>query len=143
MITFHRWPAMRSCWRGTGLATALLVGSVAVAHSQAPPPVPSIPPDTQTTPPAEIMPSHPANGRPAPGVPGTDIQRGPQTEIPALLPPDGRPDTPGGRTSKGVARPPDSVDSGIDKGAPAPGAFPTPVIPPPGTPGGNPAVVPK
>ena len=129
----HRRPYMRSWLARTGLATALLVGSVALGYSQAPP-VPTVPPGTQPPPPAEIKPSHPADGRPAPGGPGTDVQRGPQTEFPAPLPPGVRPDTPGGTTSDGVARPPESVDPGINKGTPAPTLFPTPVIPPPGAP---------
>ena len=68
-ITLHRWREVRSRLAAAGLATALLVACVAIAHSQ-PPPVPAIPPDAQPAPPAEITPSHPANGRPAPGVPG-------------------------------------------------------------------------
>ncbi len=135
-------PHMRSWLARTGLATVLLVGSVTLGHGQVPP-VPATPPTNQPTPPAEITPSHPANGRPAPGVPGADVQRGPQTNVPAPLPPGTRPDTPGGSTSNGVARPPNPADSEINKGAPAPGLFPTPVIPPPGAPGGNPFVVPK
>ncbi|HEX3350622.1 MAG TPA: hypothetical protein VHS58_21235 [Acetobacteraceae bacterium] len=43
----------------------------------------------------------------------------------------------------GVIRPPTDVDPGMKQGVPAPSAFPTPIIPPPGTPGGNPTVVPK
>ena len=141
-ITFHRWPEMRSWLVRAGLATALLAWSGSGGHSQAPP-VPAIPPDARTPVPAEITPSHPANGQPAPGSPGPDVQRPPQTEIPAPLPPGVRPDTPGGTTSNGVARPPSPVDPGINRGAPAPGLFPTPVIPPPGTPGGDPTVMPK
>ena len=133
-------PEARSWLAGTGLAAALLVGSVVAAQGQTPPPpTPSVPPGAQGMPPAEITPSHPANGRPAPGAPGTNAQSGPQTETPAPLPPGARPDTPGGMTSNGVARPRESVDPGISKGTPAPGNFTMPVIPPPGTPGGNPA----
>lgn len=46
----------------------------------------------------------------------------------------------------GVIRPPGGVDPGIDRGPPATGAHgadPMPVYRPPGTPGGNPDVVPK
>jgi hypothetical protein len=43
--------------------------------------------------------------------------------------------------SGGVICPPDNVDSAIK--APAPGGGRTPVIPPPGSPGGNPNVQPK
>lgn len=136
-------PKARSWLTGIGLAAALLVGSAVVTQSQTLPPVPSVPPGTQGIPPAEITPSHPANGRPAPGVPGTDAQSGPQAKTPAPLSPGARPDSPGGTTSNGVARPREPVDPGISRRTPAPENFPTPVIPPPGTPGGNPSVVPK
>lgn len=136
-------PNARSWLTGIGLAAALLVGSAVVAQSQTLSPVPSVPPGTQGIPPAEITPSHPANGRPAPGVPGTDAQSGPQAITPAPLLPGARPDSSGGTTSNGVARPREPVDPGISRGTPAPENFPTPVIPPPGTPGGNPSVVPK
>ena len=44
-------------------------------------------------------------------------------------------------SSNGVIRPEDNVDPGIRKPAPAQGA--TPIIPPPGSPGGPPSVEPK
>ena len=55
------------------------------------------------------------------------------------------PPSPSGTGSQdtGVIRPPAHVDPGITKAAPNPQEFPTPVVPPPGTPGGNPQVVPK
>ena len=43
----------------------------------------------------------------------------------------------------GVIHPPANTDPGMKTATPAPTAFPTPVIKPPGTPGGNPNVVPK
>jgi hypothetical protein len=59
----------------------------------------------------------------------------------------------GGRTDSGVIHPPAGVDPGINTGVPATGAPATrvpepaphgmPVIPPPGTPGGNQRVQPK
>lgn len=49
---------------------------------------------------------------------------------------------PGGTTS-GVIHPPTGVDPGIRVPAPDPQAGTMPVIPPPGTPGGNQAVQPK
>ncbi len=61
----------------------------------------------------------------------------------APLPPGMVPDTPGGTTTNGVARPRGWVDPGMVKGAPSSQKFPMPVIPPPGGPGGNPAVKPK
>jgi hypothetical protein len=44
--------------------------------------------------------------------------------------------------SKGTIAPP-NVDPGMSVSPPARGAGTTPVIPPPGSPGGNPSVVPK
>jgi hypothetical protein len=43
---------------------------------------------------------------------------------------------------KGTITPP-NVDPGMSVSPPARGAGTTPVIPPPGSPGGNPSVVPK
>lgn len=48
-----------------------------------------------------------------------------------------------GTMEKGVIRPPAAVDPGMTKGTPNPQAFPTPIIPPPGSPGGNQRVQPK
>jgi hypothetical protein len=45
--------------------------------------------------------------------------------------------------SGGVIHPPTDVDPGITQPAPEIGPHSTPVIPPPGTPGGNPDVKPK
>jgi hypothetical protein len=47
-----------------------------------------------------------------------------------------------GTASRGVIKPPATGDA-INKGAPPSNEFPTPVIPPPGSPGGDPKVVPK
>lgn len=58
---------------------------------------------------------------------------GPDTSVPA----------PSGAPHAGVLKPPPTGDAEMNKGVPPPSEFPTPVIPPPGTPGGNPAVVPK
>lgn len=52
------------------------------------------------------------------------------------------PDTPGGTTQNGVAVPVPNRDPGMARTVPAP-ATSMPVIPPPGSPGGNPNVVPK
>ena len=55
------------------------------------------------------------------------------------------PDT-GQNAGTGVIRPPGGIDPGINKARPdttAPETSPTPVVPPPGSPGGNPNVVPK
>jgi hypothetical protein len=45
--------------------------------------------------------------------------------------------------SHGVIKPPANVDTGIHAPAPEPNPGTTPVIPPPGTPGGDPNVQPK
>jgi hypothetical protein len=45
--------------------------------------------------------------------------------------------------SQGTIKPPANVDPGMATPAPDPGPRSMPVIPPPGTPGGNPSVVPK
>lgn len=52
------------------------------------------------------------------------------------------PDDQSGNRS-GVIPPPPAVDPDMTKPAPNPKAFPTPVIPPPGSPGSNSQVVPK
>ena len=45
--------------------------------------------------------------------------------------------------SGGVIKPRDNIDPKMQVAPPDPGPTSTPVIPPPGTPGGNPNVVPK
>jgi hypothetical protein len=45
--------------------------------------------------------------------------------------------------SGGVIKPSDNIDPKMQVAPPDPGPTSTPVIPPPGTPGGNPNVVPK
>ena len=69
---------------------------------------------------------------------------GPQTAAPAPLAPGAGADTPGGSARNGGIAPPSvSGDPGMNKGAPAAGTEPMPVIRPPGTSGGNDQVVPK
>lgn len=76
-------------------------------------------------------------------LPGTALaQSGPQTVVPAPAPPNRKPDVPGGASSQGVIRPPTHVDPGINR-PPPPVRSTMPVIPPPGSPGGNPHVKPK
>ena len=53
------------------------------------------------------------------------------------------PPLPGSNNGKGVITPPPTNDQAINKAPPPAEIFPTPVVPPPGTPGGNPKVVPK
>ncbi len=78
----------------------------------------------------------------APSVALAQSQFPPQTIVPAPAPPSRKPDTPGGAASNGVIRPPVQVDPGITR-PPPPVRGAMPVIPPPGTPGGNPRVKPK
>ena len=80
----------------------------------------------------------------APAYAQTPNASGPQTAVPAPLPPGSGADTPGGSSRNGVIAPPSVAgDAGINKGAPGANALGTPVIPPPGTAGRDPAVVPK
>jgi hypothetical protein len=69
---------------------------------------------------------------PAPLPPKTG-ETGPMTAAP--------PSTP--ELNRGVIRPPTTTDPGMNRGTPNAEKFPTPVLPPPGTPGGNPRVTPK
>lgn len=91
-------------------AVLLAVLSVGPGHVQAQTsnPIPQTSPDARALPPADV----------------------PATPTP--LPPAARPDTPGGTTSNGVARPP-AMDPGIEKATPSASGFPMPVIRPPGT----------
>jgi hypothetical protein len=53
-------------------------------------------------------------------------------------------DPQGGGAARGVIRPPENLDPGIHRGTvPEPNPRTTPVIPPPGTPGGDPNVIPR
>ncbi len=72
-----------------------------------------------------------AQTTPAPLPPKTG-ETGPTTVPPASAQPN-----------RGVIRPPATVDPGMNRGTPNREAFPTPVLPPPGTPGGNQRVTPK
>lgn len=54
-----------------------------------------------------------------------------------------RPQMRNGTTDQGMITPPPVGDSEINKGVPPSTEYPTPVIPPPGSPGGNPRVQPK
>lgn len=68
---------------------------------------------------------------------------GPQLAVPHEGRGDGTPDDAPG-SDRGLVRPPRAVDPGIHTAPPAPGSAGTmPVIPPPGTPGGNQQVQPR
>jgi hypothetical protein len=95
---------------------ALMLTAAVAAHAQgATSSAPSGGPNSQTTPP-EIV-------KPGLGGPGG-----------VAAPEHG---------ANGVIAPPPSVDPGMPVARPDPGAFPTPMLQPPGTPGGDPNVVPK
>lgn len=99
----------------------------------------AVPPAGSPAAPAEIQPGHPP-----PATTGSTGSSGPQAVAPSPLPPGARADTPGGSSRDGVISPPSvGGDHDINRGAPGAGALGTPVIPPPGSPGGNPKVVPK
>ena len=107
-----------SGWRSwsawTALAGLTLAYPATAVHGQAAPGTSdAIPPVMSPAAPAEIQPGHP------PPPPAGDTARtGPQSVVPTPLPPGVKADTPGGSARNGV-------------------------IAPPGTPGGNPQVVPK
>lgn len=70
----------------------------------------------------------------------------PQQLVPTSPTTGNRPDMNGGGTlqgSNGVIQPPAQVDPGMKRVSPPAQAFPTPIVPPPGTPGGNPNVIAK
>ena len=82
---------------------------------------------------AAIGAAHAQTTTPAHPLPPRSDQTGP-----TVPPPEGT-----GAMEKGVIRPPGAVDPGMTKGTPNPQAFPTPIIPPPGSSGGNQRVQPK
>lgn len=135
--------ASRTCARpgwGALAASGALLALAAAAYAQGGATASdAVPPAASPAAPAEIQPGHPP-----PATTGSTGSSGPQSAAPAPLPPGARADTPGGSSRHGVIAPPSAVgDQEINKGAPGAGALGTPVIPPPGTPGGNPKVVPK
>jgi hypothetical protein len=97
------------------LALAATAASVAQPHPQAGPPTPDRP---TGTPPSGGRSGTPAEPGTAPGGPDEGIGRG------------------------GVIKPPTDIDPGIHR-APPPVELPSRVIPPPGSPGGDPKVQPK
>ncbi|MBN9564314.1 MAG: hypothetical protein J0H14_26845 [Alphaproteobacteria bacterium] len=82
---------------------------------------------------AAISAAHAQTTTPAHPLPPKSDQTGPTVPAPGGT----------GALEKGVIRPPAAVDPGITKGTPNPQAFPTPIIPPPGSSGGNQRVQPK
>jgi hypothetical protein len=76
------------------------------------------------------------------GQAAADRDRQPRTETEGQSPPAQNPSERLDR-SQGVIRPPAGVDPGMQVPPPDPGSQRTPVIPPPGTPGGDPTIEPK
>jgi hypothetical protein len=108
--------------------SSLLVAAAAASHAQAPP-SPATPPQATAPAPNQNAACAPADTHGAP--PPDGVTTG-QSGEPL-----------GDRLAKsgGVICPPSTADSEIH--APTPEGGATPVIPPPGSPGGNPNVVPK
>lgn len=69
----------------------------------------------------------------------------PQNTVPEKIEPSAPGATLSDKLEKtgGVIKPPTGIDPGITAPAPVPNPGTTPVIPPPGSPGGNPTVQPK
>jgi len=127
--------AFRACsrkWQGLPWLVCLIAPLDTAAYGQAPPPAAATPPGGQQTIP-EIQPGHPAKGNAAPEAPKKEPAPSPQTAFPSPQP-EGK--------EKGVIRPPPVGDTGV-KTPPRSSNAPMPVIPPPGSPGGNQSVVPK
>jgi len=113
---------MRTC---TVIATSLFLG--AAAHAQSPLPAPPAQPGPQTT--VRCAPVQPpqAGEKDASAQQTTGQSREPLSDRLAQ--------------SDGVICPPSGIDAQMNKGAPEVGRMP--VIPPPGSPGGDPTVRPK
>ena len=74
--------------------------------------------------------------------PATDRDRQPRSETEGQAPPPSSPSQQLDR-QQGVIRPPGGIDPGMQVPPPDPGSQRTPVIPPPGTPGGDQTIQPK
>ena len=94
----------------------------------------------QVLPPAQDKQAPPEQPRgPVPQAPGPN-DKGPNDKGP-----DAGSDSLSGQLSRsgGIIRPPAEIDKRMEAPTPDPGARSTPVIPPPGAPGGNPDIKPK
>lgn len=78
-------------------------------------------------------------------IPERPRDRAPQGQVPQGQAPDAGSGSLSGQLSRsgGVIHPPAEIDKPMEAPTPDPGARSTPVIPPPGAPGGNPDVKPK
>ena len=113
------------------LLSCVLVGTCGVASAQAPP--------APATPPAQTSP--PAPGRATGCTPTQSTQQGKITPQGNTTGQDSAPLSDKLAKSDGVLCPPAGVDPAMR--APTPETGNTPVIPPPGSPGGDPTVRPK
>jgi hypothetical protein len=121
-----RHMGFRTSALAAGGAVIALAASVATASAQSPLRDGNSSPDLSATP-----------GVNAPG---------PQQSTPQLARPPSMPGTTTSQklgNSNGVISPPGQMDPGIHKDAPPRADFPMPIVPPPGTPGGNPNVISK
>lgn len=112
----------------THVAITLLLATAATAHAQAPPASPQLVPGPQAT--VRCAPVQPPNSGQGTGVPPgqtTGQSREPLSDRLAQ--------------SDGLLCPPSNIDPQMQKDAPNEGK--TPVIPPPGSPGGDPNLRPK
>jgi hypothetical protein len=113
------------------LALAAALGAVGLAKAQS---GTSPAPEAPRTAPPEVDrsrpdgdPTAPSRDRSGSGPTGNDIVE----------------DRQGDGVARGVIRPPMSLDPGIQGKVPNPTPRTTPVIPPPGTPGGDPSIIPR
>jgi hypothetical protein len=106
----------------------MVVAASAAVHAQAPP-SPATPPQATAPAPTQNTACAPSDARGAPAPDGVTTGRSGEPLGDKLA------------KSGGVICPPSTADSEIH--APTPEGGTMPVIPPPGTPGGNPNVVPK
>jgi hypothetical protein len=106
------------------ISTTALCAAMTVAAAQTPirpPQAPNMPPTDQVVP-EKIEPNEPSDT----GSVGSGSTLSEKLEA-----------------SDGVIKPPRNIDPEITAPAPVPNPGTTPVIPPPGSPGGNPTIVPK
>jgi hypothetical protein len=126
-LRLHVPPILSASWRGTPMRSLFVAGGIFAALAGG---IPCAPAQSQTpAPPLTAVP------------PATECQRG-------LTAPAASGETTGSADlsdklsrSKGVICPPTGIDPGIS--APPVGGGVTPVIPPPGTRGGDPSIIPK
>jgi hypothetical protein len=129
-LTLRRFKNLQPWLPWAACSTALLFGTA--VYGQTTPLAPEMPPAAQPTVPAEIQPGHTATGNAVPGMP-REPAPSPQTALPSPQP-EGK--------ETGVIRPPPVGDAGITKPPPS-SDLTMPIVPPPGSPGGNQNIVPK